>query len=133
MVESQSAESSGNEDQILVREFCSNGACVKVEELEAKLDNRGGRVFSEGRVVPQPRGADLKNERNDTALIPAKKDGGGEAADVILDYKVREIVLEGRMLKKHSRGGREERRWRWLWRRGYSDGRSGGGGGGRRA
>ncbi|CAN1199833.1 Protein NPG1 [Linum perenne] len=39
MVESQSAESSGNEDQILVREFCSNGACVKAEELEAKLDN----------------------------------------------------------------------------------------------
>ena len=39
MVGSQSAESSGNEDQILVREFCANGACMKADELEAKLDD----------------------------------------------------------------------------------------------
>ncbi|CAN1759144.1 Protein NPG1 [Linum perenne] len=38
MVGSQSAESSGNEDQIKVREFCANGSCVKADEIEAKLD-----------------------------------------------------------------------------------------------
>ncbi|CAL1394251.1 unnamed protein product [Linum trigynum] len=38
MVESQCAEPSGNEDQILVRELCANGACMKADEVEAKLD-----------------------------------------------------------------------------------------------
>ncbi|CAN0914020.1 Protein NPG1 [Linum grandiflorum] len=38
MIGSQSAESSGSEDQIKVREFCANGACVKAEDIEAKLD-----------------------------------------------------------------------------------------------
>ncbi|CAN1794680.1 Ankyrin repeat domain-containing protein 50 [Linum perenne] len=92
--------------QILIAQGCDVNAIDGDGYTPLMLAARGGHGKICSLLISSGARVDFKNERNETALILAKKGGGGEAVDAILDYKAREMVLEGGRLKKHSRGGK---------------------------
>ncbi|CAN0896173.1 Ank3 [Linum grandiflorum] len=93
--------------QTLISQGCDVNALDGDLYTPLMLAARGGHGKICSLLISSGARVDFKNEREETALVLARKSGGGgEAAEVILDYKAREVVLEGGRLKKHSRGGK---------------------------